>query len=92
MVDFNELVNKAKDFASKNPDKVREGITKAEGLISAQTGGKFDSQIHSAGDQVEKQLGVPDENAGQAQQPQAQPAQADQSQQTNATDGSAGAQ
>lgn len=58
MVDFNGLVQKAKDFAKKNPDKVRDGLTKAEGVIGSKTGGKFDSQIHSAGDQVEKQLGV----------------------------------
>ncbi len=58
MVDFGSLMNKAKDFARKNPDKVRDGLTKAEGVIGSKTGGKFDSQIRSAGDQVEKQLGV----------------------------------
>ena len=58
MVDFGNILNKAKDFARKNPDKVREGLSKAEATISSKTGGKYDSQIHSAGDKVEQQLGV----------------------------------
>ena len=58
MVDFGSLLNKAKDFARKNPDKVRDGLGKAEDAISSKTGGKYDSQIHSAGDKVEQQLGV----------------------------------
>lgn len=60
MVDFGSLVNKAKDFARKNPDKLRDGLDKAEHAISSTTGGKFDSQIHSASDKVEQQLGVDD--------------------------------
>ncbi|GGB37535.1 hypothetical protein GCM10011492_30360 [Flexivirga endophytica] len=63
MVDFGNLVNKAKDFASKNPDKVRDGLDKAEDAISSKTGGKYDSQIHSAGDKVEQQLGVDEQQA-----------------------------
>ncbi|MFC6706660.1 antitoxin [Flexivirga alba] len=63
MVDFGSLLNKAKDFARKNPTKVRDGLTKAEDTISSKTGGKYDSQIHSAGDQVEKQLGVDPQQA-----------------------------
>lgn len=61
MVDFNSLVQKAKGFARKNPDKVRGGFTKVEGTIGSKTGGKYDSEIHSAGDQVEKQFGVESE-------------------------------
>jgi len=58
MVDFGSILNKAKDFARKNPDKVRAGMSKAEATISSKTGGKYDSQIHSAGDKVEQQLDV----------------------------------
>lgn len=58
MVDFNGLLRKAKDFARKNPDKVRDGLDKAEDAINSKTGGKYDSQIRSAGDKVEEQLGV----------------------------------
>lgn len=71
MVDFNDFVQKAKDFAAKNPDTVREGITKAEDVISSKTGGQYDAQIHGVGDQVEHQLGVPSEDqAGQQNAPQ----------------------
>lgn len=71
MVDFGNLVNKAKDFARKNPDKVRDGLGKAEDAISSKTGGKYDSQIHTAGDKVEEQLGVEEQQGGnQGQQGQ----------------------
>lgn len=66
MVDFGNLVNKAKDFARKNPDKVRDGLDKAEDAISSKTGGKYDSQIQSATDKVEKGLGVEDHKGDKA--------------------------
>lgn len=68
MVDFGSLVNKAKDFARKNPDKLRDGLSKAEDTISSKTGGKYDSQIHSAGDKVEQQLGVDEQKAAKPAQ------------------------
>lgn len=64
MVDFNQILQKVKEFARKNPDKVRDGIDKAEDVANAKTGGKYDTQVRSAGDQVEKQLGVPPEDKG----------------------------
>ncbi|MBB2891928.1 antitoxin [Flexivirga oryzae] len=62
MVDFSSLVQKAKDFARKNPDKVREGVSKAEDVVDEKTGGKYESQVNAAGEQVEKQLGVQPED------------------------------
>ncbi|GAB3581102.1 antitoxin [Calidifontibacter terrae] len=58
-MDLNSLISKAKDFARKNPDKVRQGVDKAETIVNEKTGGKFADQIHKGGDAVEGQLGVP---------------------------------
>ncbi|NHN54415.1 antitoxin [Calidifontibacter sp. DB0510] len=75
MVNFNNLVNKARDFARKNPDKVRQGLSKAEQAIDTKTGGKYNSQVRSGVEAAEKQLGVQEAQGqpGQPGQPGQQP-------------------
>ena len=58
-MDFKNIIAKAKDFAGKNPDKVRDGIDKAEAVVDEKTGGKYSAQVDQAGDWVEGQLGLP---------------------------------
>lgn len=72
-MDFNSLINKAKDFARKNPDKVRQGLDRAENMANERTGGKYADQIKKGGDAVETQLGVPDPASQQTQDHQRGP-------------------
>lgn len=69
MVDFGSLIGKAKDFASKNPDKVKQGAAKLEQIVDEKTGGKYNSQIHQGVEKAEEQLGVPQDQ----QQPPVNP-------------------
>ena len=78
MVDFNALINKARDFARKNPDKVKQATAKLEQVVGSKTGGKYDDQIHQGLQKAEEQLGVPAESpatppAEQAATPGEQP-------------------
>jgi hypothetical protein len=57
-MDFNKIIAKAKEFAGKNPDKVRQGIDKAEAVVNQKTGGKYSDQIKKGADAVEGQLGI----------------------------------
>lgn len=57
-MDLNKIIAKAKEFAGKNPDKVRDGIDKAEAVVNEKTGGKYSDQIKKGADAVEDQLGV----------------------------------
>lgn len=40
-----DFVDKAKDLAAENKDKVKEGIEKAGDFIDEKTGGKFSDQV-----------------------------------------------
>lgn len=40
-----DFVDKAKDFASGNKEKVKDGIEKAGDLIDEKTGGKYADQV-----------------------------------------------
>lgn len=40
-----DFVEKAKDLASENKDKVKDGIEKAGDLIDEKTGGKYSGQV-----------------------------------------------
>lgn len=53
-----EYVDKAKDYAQKNPDQARSMIDKVEDFIDQKTGGKYSAQVDQAGDWVEGQLGM----------------------------------
>ncbi|AKU16159.1 antitoxin [Luteipulveratus mongoliensis] len=66
-----DLINKAKQWASKNPDKARQAIDKVEDAVDSKTGGKYRAQVDKAGDAVGGQLGVPKgTDQGQQQAPQ----------------------
>lgn len=57
-MDLKSIIAKAKSFASKNPDKVRQGIDKAEAVVNEKTGNKYSDQVSKGADAVEDQLGV----------------------------------
>lgn len=46
------FLDKAKQFASKNPDKVDQAINKAGDAIDAKTGNKYQSQVDLAQDKA----------------------------------------
>lgn len=60
LMDLKSIIAKAKGFASKNPDKVRQGIDKAEAVVNEKTGNKYADQVKKGADAVEDQLGVND--------------------------------
>lgn len=51
------LLDKAKDFANNNPDKVQQGIDKAGDAVDAKTDGKYASQVDKAQEAAAKKLG-----------------------------------
>ncbi|MFC3850663.1 antitoxin [Corynebacterium hansenii] len=51
------LIDKAKDFIDKNPDKVRQGIEKAGDVIDERTGGKYADKIDRVQEEAAKRLG-----------------------------------
>ncbi|KNX37810.1 antitoxin [Luteipulveratus halotolerans] len=67
---ISDLVNKAKQWASKKPDKARQAIDKVEDVVDSKTGGKYRDKVDQAGDAVGGQLGIPKEGAPQGQAPQ----------------------
>ena len=58
------LIDKAKDFIDKNPDKVRQGIEKAGDVIDARTGGKYADKIDRVQEEAAKRLGGGDAREG----------------------------
>ncbi|MGO4598515.1 antitoxin [Terrabacter sp. 2RAF25] len=62
-MDFNEIVDQAKNLAGEHPEQAKEALEKAEGILDERTGGKFTDQISKGGDAVEGQLGLPADNA-----------------------------
>ncbi|AKE88927.1 MULTISPECIES: antitoxin [Rhodococcus] len=52
------LVDKGKEFAAQNPDKVDEAIEKAGDLADRKTGGKYAEQVDKAQDAAKKALGA----------------------------------
>jgi hypothetical protein len=51
--DAKEALGKAEEFAKEHPDQIKAGLDKAKGLISEQTGGKYDEQINTAAEKAE---------------------------------------
>lgn len=51
------FLDKAKDLAGDNADKIGEGLDKAADLINDKTGGKFEGQIDGAVDKAKGLLG-----------------------------------
>ncbi|MBD2759464.1 antitoxin [Yimella sp. cx-573] len=68
-MDFKSIIAKAKDFAGKNPDKVRGGIDKAEAVVNEKTGNRYADKVKQGADAVEGQLGLPKQDAGTPQAP-----------------------
>lgn len=61
------LVDKGKEFAAKNPDKVDDFIEKAGDQVDARTGGKYAEHVDKAQDAARKHLGANDNPAPGAQ-------------------------
>ena len=55
-----ELAQKAQEMAGKHPDKVEQGIEKAEGYADERTGGKHSDLIDKGADQLKRRLGEQD--------------------------------
>jgi hypothetical protein len=53
-----DWMDQAKDLAGEHADIVDKGLEQGEQMAEDKTGGKFDSQIESAGDQAENYLGT----------------------------------
>ncbi|MDO5732099.1 antitoxin [Corynebacterium sphenisci] len=51
------FLDKARQFASKNPDKVKQGLEKAGDAINERTGGKYADAIDKATDVAADTLG-----------------------------------
>jgi hypothetical protein len=60
-MDFNEIVDEAKQLASDHPDQAKAVLDQAEGILDERTGGQFADQIHQGGDALEGQLGLSDD-------------------------------
>lgn len=56
------FIDKAKNFASKNPDKVRQAVEKVGDEIDKRTGGKYAEKIDRVQAEAAKRLG--DNSAG----------------------------
>lgn len=56
------FIDKAKNFASKNPDKVRQAVEKVGDEIDKRTGGKYADKIDRVQAEAAKRLG--DNSAG----------------------------
>lgn len=54
---FNELAQKAKDFARQHPDKVEQGLDKLGDIADQKTGGKYSGQIDKGEDMLRERLG-----------------------------------
>jgi hypothetical protein len=52
------IVDKGKQFAAENPDKVNSAIDKVGDVADSKTGGKFAGQVDSAQSAVKKALGT----------------------------------
>jgi hypothetical protein len=59
VVDFNEMVDEAKQLAADHPDQAKIVLDKAEGILDERTGGQFTDHIHQGGDALEGKLGLP---------------------------------
>lgn len=51
------FLDKAKQFASKNPDKVKQGLDKAGDAVNERTDGKYADKIDKATDVASDKLG-----------------------------------
>ena len=61
MVNLSGMFNKAKRAVRDNPDAVRGGLDKVEGLINSKTKGKYADKLTKGRDGIDKALGVPGE-------------------------------
>ncbi|APT91537.1 hypothetical protein CSPHI_11825 [Corynebacterium sphenisci DSM 44792] len=51
------FLDKAKQFASENPDKVKQGLDKAADAVNERTGGKYADKIDKATEVASDKLG-----------------------------------
>lgn len=51
--------DKVKDFVKGHPDQSRKGLDTLEEKANERTGGKYQEQLHQAGDRASEQLGLP---------------------------------
>jgi MT0933-like antitoxin protein len=61
---MSEFMHEAEQMASEHPDVVDKGVQEAGQMAEDKTGGKFDSEIQGAEQQVEEHLGGDQGNQG----------------------------
>lgn len=59
---FDDALNKAKDFAKDNPDKVDKGLDSASDQVKNRVGDEHHDKIDSAGDAARDRLGLGDQD------------------------------
>ena len=69
---FNDLAQKAKDFARQHPDKTEQAVEKLGDFADKQTGGKYSGQIDKGEEMLERRLGEQGPAQGPTQQGPAQ--------------------
>ncbi len=67
MSQFDNLRDKATEFAEENPDKVEQGSDAVGDKLNDATGGKFEDQIQQGQDALSDQFGGGGEGEGQGQ-------------------------
>ena len=65
---FDDLKNKAKDFAGQHPDQVNQGIDKAGEFADEKTGNKHSDQIHQGADKLKQAVGGNQQQGDEQQQ------------------------
>lgn len=59
---FDDALNKAKDFAKDNPDKVDKGLDSASDQAKSRVGDEHHDKIDGAGDTARDRLGLGDQD------------------------------
>lgn len=57
-MDFNDALNKGKDYAEKNPDKVEKGIDQGSSQIKDRTPDNVDGHVDTGASAAKDKLGL----------------------------------
>ncbi|MGW5849433.1 antitoxin [Streptomyces sp. NPDC055254] len=64
------MLNKLKDLIKGHPDQARQGVEKAGDAFDKRTGNKHQSQVDTAQQRLNDQIGKPQPPAGDTRPPQ----------------------
>ena len=54
---FNDLAQRAKDFAGQHPDEAEQALDKVGDFTDRETGGKYSAQVDKGEEMLKKRLG-----------------------------------